>query len=94
MAHRYGLPIQVEHGPDGAPLAFTWRGERYPVLQVLSEWHLRDRWWVHPVEVALGVEAKGPSDRTYYRVLVSGQQVFEVYHDTIANVWMLDVVQD
>lgn len=62
------------------------------MLQVLSVWNPRDRWWVHPVEVALGHEARGPSDRTYYRVLVPGQQVFEVYHDAVSNVWVLDVV--
>ena len=94
MAHRYGLPIAVDVGADGAPLAFTWRGERYPVLQVLSRWHLLDRWWVSPVSVALGHEARGPSDRTYYRLLVPNQQIFEVYYDAASHVWVLDVVQD
>jgi hypothetical protein len=93
-AHQYGLPIQVEHGPDGAPTAFTWRGERFDVLQVLSEWHLRDRWWVSPVAVALGHEAKGPSDRAYYRVLVPDQQVVELCYDQVSNVWVLDVIWD
>ena len=62
--------------------------------RVLSRWHLQDRWWVSPVSHALGHEAKGPSDRHYYRVLVPNQQVFEVYHDLIGNVWVLDIVQD
>ncbi len=94
MAHRYSMPIGVEVGTDGTPLAFTWRGERYPVLHVLSVWKLRDHWWVHPVEVALGHEANGPSVRQYFRLLVPDQQVFEVYHDSISHVWVLDVVQD
>lgn len=94
VAHRYGLPIQVEHSPDGAPTSFEWRGERHPVLQVLGHWHLMDRWWVRPVDVALGHEARGPSDRTYYRVLVPEQQVFELHEDRETNVWVLDVVQD
>jgi hypothetical protein len=64
------------------------------VLQVLSTWHLRDHWWVSPVAAALSDEASGHSDRIYYRLLVPVQQVFEVYHDTAANVWVLDVVQD
>jgi hypothetical protein len=34
-----------------------------------------DRWWVTPVAVALGIEAQGPSDRKYYRLLVPEQQV-------------------
>jgi hypothetical protein len=61
---------------------------------VLSLWHLRDRWWVSPVAVALGDAARGHSDRMYYCLLVPEQQVFEVYHDTVANVWVLDMVHD
>jgi hypothetical protein len=94
MAHRFGLPIQVEHAPDGAPTAFEWRGERYDVLQVLGTWRLMDRWWVSQVSVALGIEARGPSDRTYYRVLVPDQQVFELYFDRANNVWVLDTILD
>src|SRR5690348_10091007 len=48
MAHRYGHPITVvdaEEGPTGQPLrAFGWRGTIYRVVEVLSQWHLRDRW--------------------------------------------------
>ena len=94
MAHRYALPVHMEQGPDGAPTHFTWRGERYCVQHVLSRWHLRDRWWVSPVSQALGHEAKGPSGRHYYRLLVPGQQVLEGYYDAASHVWVLDVIQD
>lgn len=44
--------------------------------------------------ISLGHEGNCPSDRTYYRLLVPEQQVFEVYYDRESNVWVLDVVQD
>jgi hypothetical protein len=34
------------------------------------------------------------SDRTYYRVLVPEQQLFEVYDDPVNNTWALDAIQD
>jgi hypothetical protein len=49
---------------------------------------------VSPVAITLGDEARGPSDRTYDRLLVPVQQGFEVSHDTLSNVCVLDVVQD
>jgi hypothetical protein len=51
-------------------------------------------WWVSPISQALGDEARGHSDRRYFRLLVPKQQIFEVYRDTVANVWVLDMVQD
>jgi hypothetical protein len=56
--------------------------------------HLMDRWWVSPVHVALGSEARGPSNRWYYRVQTRDFQVAELYQDSAAGaVWVLDVVQ-
>lgn len=94
MAHRYGLPIRVRRDKDGAPRSFLWRGETYHVREVLSTWHLMDRWWISPVSVALGHEPRGHSDRTYYRLLLPDHQVFELYHDAANNLWILDVIQD
>jgi Domain of unknown function (DUF6504) len=86
MAHRYGDPIRVDSiWVDGERelRAFTWRGIRYPVAQMLGSWHLADRWW-----------DERHSDRLYYRVQTSDFQVFEVYYDQVPGVWVLDVVLD
>ena len=54
-----------------------------------------DRWWVSPVDVALGREALGPSNRWYDRVQTPDFQVAELYRDTAAgDVWVLDRVHD
>lgn len=47
VAHRYGDLIRVEIEPvatpdHGAPRAFTGRGVRYPVAELLGRWHLQD----------------------------------------------------
>lgn len=86
MAHRYGQPIQMTLAAGGQPSAFAWRGARYRIVETLSTWRLRDRWWETPGE--------GASDRTYYRVRCAGEQFFDLYYDAASDVWMLDRAHD
>lgn len=85
MAHRYGQPIQMSLAA-GEPRAFEWRRVRYRIVEVLSTWRLRDRWW----ETADG----GASDRRYYRVRCAGAQFFDVYYDAAIDQWVLDRAHD
>lgn len=52
MTKRYRETIEeVELLPThdaGAPTAFTWRGHRYQVLQVLGHWREDPGWWRRP----------------------------------------------
>jgi hypothetical protein len=92
MARRISLPVTVETNSAGEPAAFTWRGVRRRVA-VIGRWHLRDRWWMSPVEA--DGNGKGASDRRYYRLLTADHQVFEVYRElTSKGLWILDVVPD
>jgi Family of unknown function (DUF6504) len=88
VAHRYGdfVRVEIEQTKPGEGIlhAFTWRGVRSPVAEVLSRWHLRDRWW----------DRERHSDRHYWRVQTPDYGVFELYHDSVSGVWILDVVQD
>lgn len=88
MAHRYGEVIRVDMEPTqpGAGILhrFIWRGRAYPVTAILSQWHLRDRWW----------DQERHSDRRYFRVETPDHGVYELYLDTVSGVWVLDVVQD
>jgi hypothetical protein len=83
VAHRFGEAVVVELAPDGQPQAFTWRGQRY-IVRVIGTWALRTGWW-DPSERA---------ERSYYRCEDSAHGIFELYHDTVNNVWVLDVVLD
>jgi hypothetical protein len=69
---------------EGYLHAFTWRGVRYPVADLLGSWHLQDKWW----------EREGHSDRRYWRVQTPDFGVYELYHDAVSGAWVLDVVQD
>jgi hypothetical protein len=86
MAHRYGQPIQMRL-TAGEPSAFVWRGVRYRIMETLSTWRLRDRWW----EAAAG---GGASDRHYYRVRCAGEQFFDVYYDAATDCWVMDRAHD
>ena len=54
MTKRYRESIEEVElpttGDDGAaaPTAFTWRGNRYQVLQVLGHWREDPGWWRRP----------------------------------------------
>jgi Domain of unknown function (DUF6504) len=87
VAHRYGGLIQVDSiWVDGERevRAFTWRGRRYQVAEMLGSWHLQTRWW----------DRERHSDRTYYPVQTPDFQVLELYHERLSDAWVLDVVQD
>jgi hypothetical protein len=88
VAHRYSEPIRVEleqvAGGDSLLHAFSWRGVRYPVVEILSTWHLQARWW----------DREHHSDRHYWRVQTPDFGVYELYHDAVGDVWVLDTVLD
>lgn len=88
MGRRYGHPIAVTVGdghPHSHPLptAFSWRGRRY-LVRVIGTWRLRAKWW----------EPTQATDRLYYRVTTANHQVFDLYHDVLADTWVLDVCHD
>jgi Family of unknown function (DUF6504) len=99
MSRVVRLPIRIETSTDGAPVAFTWRGERYHVLSINEPWVLQDRWWVSPAE-ADSNGGNGYSDRLYYRVRArasgSRYDLFaDLYHDRAqGSLWVLDKVHD
>jgi hypothetical protein len=94
MAHRDGLPVRAEIDGRGQPVRFVWHGETWH-CEVIGCWHLMDRWWVSPVDVALDPQERGPSNRWYYRVQAPDFQVADLYRDSAAgDVWALDRVHD
>jgi hypothetical protein len=99
MAHRYGHPVAVRRRADGMPASFRWRDCEYVVAEVFSVWHLQDRWWEQPANPATATYSlrTDAEDRTYYRVCCRGSagiQVFDLYHDAVSNLWVLDVAHD
>jgi hypothetical protein len=101
MAHHYGHPISVTLAPNGQPASFRWRDCFYPISEVFATWHRKDRWSEQPqagnLARATYSRSRGASDRIYYRVCCSGpagEQIFDLYHEGITNLWVLDVAHD
>ena len=99
MSRYYGQPIQAPGATDGGqpPRRFTWRGRTLVVADLLSAWHLRDRWWAAPDAPMLsGAQgaATQASDRSYYRLACVGGLQCDVYYDAALNQWFLDRVYD
>lgn len=72
MTKRYDDVIEVTSEPErsGAPLAFTWRGRRYAIDQLLDSWREAGEWWAARRNGS-GPNGHGPvmRDREYFRVL-------------------------
>ncbi|MCL6450316.1 MAG: DUF6504 family protein [Acetobacteraceae bacterium] len=97
-AGSYGEPIEVEFPPEaaaerraGVPVAFKWRGRRFPITRVMREWQDHGRGpgfggGRHPAFLRGGKPAGSwGSGRDYYRVLTETGEVFDIYCDQRAR---------
>ena len=68
----------------GMPSAFTWRGRRYEVRDVIGRWRIEGRWW------------EEGRDREYWRVEAKGGAVVDLYLDrrTDPEHWHLERLWD
>lgn len=68
MAHAYHIPIRVwcSQNTKRIPVVLSWRHARYRVLEIFSQWHLADRWWVSPADASQA--SQGQSNRHYCRL--------------------------
>ena len=79
-------PPLLEKRPD-PPDGFTWRGEKYSIVEVLSEWHdyrrrgrmARNMRMEHTARA--GLHGSWGVGKDYYRVLTASGQIFDLYYD-------------
>jgi Family of unknown function (DUF6504) len=84
MSRQILRPVKVWTNATGQPTRFTWRDATYAGRVVLS-WKLQDRWW----------EPDQFSDRTYYRLITTDNQMFDLYHDDAKDgLWILANIHD
>jgi len=82
----FAQPPALEKKP-GCPQAFTWRGRRYQVVELISEWHdyrRRGRFASNMRETHLAVASGRGSwgvGRDYYRLRTDSGQIFDLYYD-------------
>ena len=67
-----------------------WRGRTYRVKDVLSRWHLYDRWWNDPMSVSFDSTDGDKGDRQYCRLESSSGLLCDVYFDAAVQGWFLD----
>ena len=92
--HFVGEPIEVHYNQPpilekkpGLPDGFTWRGRRYRVTEMLSEWHdyhRRGRYARNMQDAHLETAARRGSwgvGQDYYRITVDSGQIFDIYYD-------------
>jgi hypothetical protein len=79
-------PPLLEKKP-GAPAGFTWRGERFAIAEILSEWHDYQRRGrmsgnMRP-EHARHAKIRGSwgVGQDYYRVRTGDSRIFDLYYD-------------
>jgi hypothetical protein len=66
----------------GMPAAFSWRGRRYEVRDVIGRWRIEGRWW------------EDGRDREYWRVEARGGAVVDLYQDRGGGTWHLERLWD
>jgi Family of unknown function (DUF6504) len=104
VTKRYDEPIDVTaDGADpSAPVAFSWRGRRYDIDQLLESWREatepwngdrgRDREYFRVLAHPSGALASGDLDADGF--LRSTGAVFDVYRDRIRGHWHLARIWD
>ncbi len=82
----FDRPPALEKKP-GPPSGFVWRGERFVVVEVLSEWHNYQRHGrmernMQP-QHASAAERRGSwgVGQDYYRVRTQNERLFDIYYD-------------
>ncbi|MBD3349583.1 MAG: hypothetical protein GF400_10375 [Candidatus Eisenbacteria bacterium] len=90
IAERVDVELPYESRPSkkpAAPVAFVWRGERYAVTELLSEW--RDYGRRGKMERNMRPEHAARAEQTgswgvgrqYHRVRTDAGRIFDLYYD-------------
>lgn len=77
-----GLRITVSVDADAAPTAFTWRGQRHTVGQIVERWRVDGGWW------------QRRAWREYFQLVTRSGLLALIYHDVRAGEWRLQRVYD
>ena len=74
-------PVEVRLGADARP-AYLRGGPLVGELEAVAHWRAELDWWDRPV------------DRDYWKVLLEGRLLCELYHDRAEDAWFVERVFD
>jgi hypothetical protein len=75
------LPIEVELGPDGRP-ARVCGGPLRGALRPAARWLAEADWWSRPIA------------REYWKAILNGELLVELFHDLREDAWYLERIYD
>ena len=70
------MPVKVETGEHGEPLAVWPSNRRCTIETLLETWHIDDEWW-----------RRQAVSRVYWRVLLEDGRTMDVYCDLARKSW-------
>lgn len=74
--------IEVISSDNGIPRSFCWNGKWNHINRVLELWKDTGIWW------------EGESEKTFFRIESAGQSLYELYLDSLKQVWFLYRIYD
>lgn len=92
VTRRYGEVLDRVAVEDTSPVAFTWRGRGYRVLQVLGHWREDPGWWRRPDGAPVRIEQTDLWRVEAGNGAPGSRGVYELVHR--AGQWRLDRVWD
>ena len=69
------VPIAVETGEGGDPVAITWRGRRLAVAAVADRWRIDDEWWRRLIS------------RLYRCLILEDERMIVIFEDLVDGRW-------
>jgi len=80
LTHRVNAPIRVIcRGKQ--PVAFSWGGRLYTIVQVIDSWKEMGEWWEKAPEI------------TVYQVMTDDQGLYELHYQAVGR-WILYKIYD
>jgi hypothetical protein len=100
LARRYAVATDVERRDD-VPVAFTWRGRRYVVHDVLDHWWETSAWWMRDPAEDGAAGGVGDDEQERWRVEARAGRsagstaiVVELCFAWRRGTWTVDTVMD
>ena len=74
--------LRVSTNVEGTPLTITRNGKAERVTRIYLRWRVSEQLWEQEIL------------KNYFRVRTSKGLVYDIYHDTISNLWYLGSLCD
>lgn len=74
--------LRVTTNIEGTPLNITRNGKPERVTRIYQQWHVSEQLWTQEIL------------KNYFRVRTSKGLIYDIYRDTMSNLWYLSRIYD